>query len=268
MVSLRRSAPFLLLAILALCTGMGMGMGLGLGMSEAPSGSRTVQVRASLRSDKVTTGAQDGGAGNGPDRPTPASLAAAVVGGRFVTPMTMGGLTIAPPPAGTPAAPLGLDLAEATTYVGYTSGVGAVPKPASSIPTVGFGLVTVEGVAAPGGTPILHETPAWVGIVLGVNQGAFSCPAERIPASPAGPFEPEDRAVIFSGNGGRGAVLYDTGGSSPCGPSVLSASLKIAQALVPVPWQQLSPPVATSTRASTPWWSTSCSPSPAPTATG
>lgn len=158
----------------------------------------------------------------------------------------MGGLTIDPPPAGTPAAPLGLDRAAATAYAGYTGGVGAPPT-VDSPPTVGFGLVSVEGVAAPGGTPILHETPAWVGIVLGVNQGGFSCPLERIPTSPAGPFQLEDRAVIFYGEKGRGAVLYDTGGTPPCGGAPLPASLSVALAVVPVRWQQQGPTGLTGT---------------------
>ncbi len=176
--------------------------------------------------------------GAGVLRPSLATLASAVVGGRFVAPVTAGGLTVDPAPATSPA-PLGLDRAAAASLVGYTNGVGVLGPPGAR-PTVGFGLVTVRGVTSPAGTSALDETPAWVGIVLGVNQGAFNCPAMRtVPSS--GPVVPEDRAVLFTGEGGRGAVLYDTGGSSPCGGSPRPPSLEEATATVPVRWQRQGP---------------------------
>lgn len=171
----------------------------------------------------------------GADRSGPTALAGAVVDGRFVAPVTVGGLTIDPASASSRGAPLGLDVADATADAGYTSGLGGVP-------TVGFGLVTVRGVATPVGTPALRRTPAWVGVVQGVNERAVSCPAEpagRVPAS--APFSPEDRAVVLYGAKGHGAVRYDTGGTMPCTGALIGPSLAAADATVPVPWVQQGP---------------------------
>ncbi len=243
---MRRINPLLLLAVLVLAAGFGA----GLGLSEAPPGSHVGLAVPPGRTAPSATGTVPSAAGGsapagtrvdgaGALRPSPTSLATAVVRGRFVVPVTMGGLVIDPAPPQTPPAPLGLDQPAATTLVGYTSGVGVL-GPADARPTVGFGLVTVRGVAPPAGTSALDESPAWVGIVLGVNQGGFSCPAMRTSSAP-GPLVPEDRAVLFTGAGGRGAVLYDTGGSSPCGGSTVPPSLREATATVPVRWQQQGP---------------------------
>lgn len=249
-MSRRRLTPFVLVAVLLL----GSGLGIGLGLSEAP-GFRAVSVAPVVRS--ATRGPMSAKAAtsvNLSELPrcdataricrqlgsTLALLDAAVVGGRFVKPVTFGGLTIEPVPARKATAPLGLDLAEARAYVGYTGGMQAVPPDPG--PTVGFGLVSVHGVSGRDGTPTLAKTPAWVGVVIGVNN--VSCALE-IPATPPPVwprYQPEDRVVVFYGQEGRGAVLYDTGGSPECpGQSELPPSLAVAYAFVPVPWQQQGP---------------------------
>lgn len=171
-------------------------------------------------------------------RPSQASVTAAVVGSRFVTPVTVGGLTVVPASPGTGAMPLGLDLADATADVGYAGGLGGL----GDHPIVGFGLVTVRGVASPAGSPTGRATPAWVGIALGVNEVAVNCPAEPVGGVPsAGPPVPEDRVVVLYGEEGHGADLYDTGGTRPCTGTRAPPTLAAADATVPVSWQQQGP---------------------------
>ncbi len=229
-VTARRSIPVLLVAVLVAAAGLG----LGLGLSEAPARSDAHPLGQGRSSALLTN-----------ERPALATVTAAVVGGRFVAPVTLGGLTVDPAPARTTLAPLGLDRAAAARLVTYTGGIGVLGPP-DPVVTVGFGLVTLRGAARPAGTPVLQRTPAWVGIVLGVNGGAYNCPAERA-AVARGPVVPEDRAVLFTGQDGRGAVLYDTGGSSPCGGSPIPPTRSVAMAVVPVAWRQLGPAGPTTT---------------------
>jgi hypothetical protein len=221
---------------------VGTGFGIGLGLSEAPSEPHAgVPVPSTRPPSASTSSSTPASTGSGsPIGPTLASLDATVVGGRFVGPVTIGELTVDPAPASTPPAPLGLYQAEAAADAGYSFGLGGTP-------TVGFGLVSVRGVSTPKGTPTLAQTPAWVGVVLGVNEGAFSCPEEGSSRSATTPFQPEDRAVVLYGDEGRGAVLYDTGGTAPCGGAPVPPSLAVADASVPVPWQQVGPTGLTTT---------------------
>ncbi len=163
------------------------------------------------------------------------SVEPSVAGNRSVEPVTVGGLTIDPAPRGAGPAPLGMDRAEARAYAGFTGGLGGSPS-------VIFGFVTLRGVSMPDGVPALDDTAAWVGVVRYVNQGGFNCPDERGTPQSARPFQPEDRAVIFYGGDGRGAVLYDTGGTAPCTGALTAPTVAIADALVPVRWHQQGPP--------------------------
>ncbi|MHB8263505.1 MAG: hypothetical protein ACYDGY_07145 [Acidimicrobiales bacterium] len=173
------------------------------------------------------------------------SLASAVSDGRFVHPVNIGGLHIAPATLSHWAAPLGLDLAEAKRYVGLTGGpMASTPGPK----TVGYGMVSLTGVAMPAGTPVLTARLAWVGIVLGSNDGAINCPAETAPegsrpsssGSGSTTFHFIDNAVIFYGQSGQGAVTYSTGGSLPCGGTI-GPRVAVADAVAPVAWHQLTP---------------------------
>ncbi|MDA8399713.1 MAG: hypothetical protein M0008_06640 [Actinomycetota bacterium] len=181
-----------------------------------------------------------------------ASPASAVTDGRFVRPVTIGGLRIAKAPPSMQAAPLGLDLAEAKRYVGLTGGL----LPGRQV--VGYGLVTLTGVATPTGTLALVARPAWVGIVLpsAAAPYAVNCPAETIPqrpspSSPLGSARPAfhaiEQAVVFYGQGGRGALLYSTGGSLPCGAGTIGPRASTADALASVAWQKLGPTSASTT---------------------
>ncbi|MHB8290454.1 MAG: hypothetical protein ACYDEY_14720 [Acidimicrobiales bacterium] len=199
-----------------------------------------------------------------------ASPASAVTDGRFVRPVTIGGLRIEKAPPSRQASPLGLDLAEAKRYVGLTGGL----LPGRQV--VGYGLVTLTGVAIPTGTPArpqplpafvtrrvaiptgtpaLVARPAWVGIVLPAPY-AVNCPAEKIPqrpspSSPLGSAKPAfhaiEQAVVFYGQGGRGALLYSTGGSLPCGAGTIGPRASAADALASVAWQKLGPTSASTT---------------------
>ena len=53
--------------------------------------------------------------------------------------------------------------------------------------------------------------------------------------------------MILYGEMGRGAVVYDTGGTNPCGGPPVPASLAVAVAAVPVRWQQQGPTGLTTT---------------------
>jgi len=176
------------------------------------------------------------------------ALAAADVGGRFIHPFVVGGLRVTPGTGHHRDAPLGLDLAEAEKYVALTRGL-ADGEPASGQQIVGYGRVTLTGVAPPDGTPVLRGRRAWVGIVLGTSRPLAFCPMHRVPPrggghSSSGPaattFQPIDSVVIFYGRDGRGAVLYRTGGSSPCGGTT-RPRVTVADAEVSVPWVQIGP---------------------------
>jgi hypothetical protein len=183
-------------------------------------------------------------------------LAGAVVGGRFIHPIFIGGLRVTPLAGTHRAAPLGLDLAEAKEYAALTGGL-ANGAPASGQQIVGYGSVTLSGVTPPTGTPVLRGRPAWIGIVLGsASTEGYNCPSEQATTpraaghSPSGlgarTYQPIDSAVIFYGMRGQGAVLYRTGGSKPCG-GFTRPRVTVAYAEVPVPWAQLgSPGLATS----------------------
>lgn len=237
---MRRRSPFVALALVAL----GAVFGAGLGSSEAPAAGRSTPP-PSTKFDATTTSTGRVLAAELPrcDATGPlcgrlladvASLKRAVVDGRFVRPVTYGGLTIDPARSRASGSPLGLDPSEAAAFLGYADALEGFT------PVVGFGLVSVRGVTAPGGTPRLEKIPAWVGVVLGVNLGPVNCPLE-VNAQPSEPVRPEDRVVVLYGEHGRGGVLYDSGGSSPCGGAPIPASLTAALATVPVRWSQDGP---------------------------
>ncbi len=177
-------------------------------------------------------------------------LAGSVRGGRFIHPIVVGGLRVTAIAGRLRGAPLGLDWAEAKEYVALTGGL-ADGAPASGQQIVGYGRVTLTGVTTPAGTPVLHDRPAWVGVSLGRSTPvANGCPAERTSLQsashlPSGPdtktVHPIDSVVVFYGMGGRGAVLYRTGGSKPCGGTA-GPNATIADAEVPVPWAPIGPP--------------------------
>lgn len=167
------------------------------------------------------------------------TTATAVVDGRFVHPVTIGGLEIDPDPTDQQGAPLGLDLADAETDAGLTDGL-ETPS------VVGFGLVTVTGATMPAGTPPLLDTPAWVAIAS-TSTAVFSCPAMTVPPSgsqPAPTDEPPVSSVgVYFGavaDGGPGAVVYRSAGALPCGGTA-AAGITQAEADVPVAWQPGSP---------------------------
>ena len=169
---------------------------------------------------------------------------AAVVAGRFVRGVVVGGLSVSPLSGGG-ARPLMLSSSLAAAYVGITGGL------ASGRRLVGYGSVTLRGVSLPAGTPPLIGRPAWVGIAYASTRPvAYSCPAmvSGTPPGSSGAPQPIDTAVVFYGNGGDGAVLYSTGGSLPCGGTAKPA-VSPADGLVSVPWQQAGP-VGLSTRIS------------------
>lgn len=178
-----------------------------------------------------------------PTPPVP-TLQGAVTAGRFVRAVRVGGLQVVPDPGERATAPLGLDLSAATTYAGYAS---ALTTPGSrhlaARDVIGFGRVTLGGVALPPGVPGLSATPAWVAIAP-PSTGAVSCPAMTVPGPGATTTTSPYRhgvytAVVFFGavaHGGAGAVRYSSGGSLPCGGSTgPRAAAAIAE--VPVAWQ-------------------------------
>ncbi len=169
-------------------------------------------------------------------KPTTADrIEADIVDGRFVHPVTIGGLHIVPANSYRGSAPLGLNLATATSYAGFTGGISWLGKK-----IVGWGIVTLSGVTMPSGTPILTNRLAWVGIALGTNTGVYNCPAMTAPITPR-KFIPSDAAVIFYGQNGEGAITYNTGGSDPCGDGTSGPGVAIADAVVPVAWHQVTP---------------------------
>lgn len=175
-----------------------------------------------------------------PPAATPATvstLAGAVVRGRFVRPVHVGGLEVEPDDARRASAPLGLSLATATSYTRFTGGLGS-PE------LVGFGRVTLRGVTPPPGTPSLDATPAWVAIA---PQSSPLCPVMR-PPPPGAPTTTSPyrhgifRVAVFFGSvarGGRGAVIYQSGGNF-CGASE-GPRVQSAVAVVPVAWELTGP---------------------------
>lgn len=172
------------------------------------------------------------------------TLQGAVASGRFVRAVRVGGLQIVPDTGEHGTAPLGMDLATATTYAGYTDGL-ATPSSShlAAGDLVGFGRVTLGGVTLPAGIPRLSATPAWVAVAPPPT-GAVNCPAMRPSSAGAttttSPYHHGVyRAAVFFGSvaqGGTGAVFYVSGGSDPCGGSS-GPSAKAAAADVPVAWQ-------------------------------
>lgn len=205
--------------------------GVGLGATPRPSRSAQGSPAASRRDPSA------------PPLGTVSTLDGAVVAGRFVRPVTVGTLTVAPAPAGGPSAPLGLDGATARALASVTEGLER-----SSI--VGFGLVSISGVSAVSGTPTFAGTPAW--IAIGRPGTVFSCPA--ITVAPTTSPSPGDGhgvypVAVFYGavaSGGPGAVLYESTGTLPCDGGTASPTLSAADADVPVPWS-VSGPVGVTT---------------------
>lgn len=165
------------------------------------------------------------------------ALTGAVVDGRFVRTVTVGGLEVAPDPSPA-AAPLGLDLAGADELASLTEGLGT-PQ------VVGFGQVTIAGAPPPSGMPALTRTAAWVAITP-PGEAVFNCPAMTAPPASRPPRAGGHgvfRAVVFFGSvasAGPGAVLYASTGSLPCGGTA-RASLSNADAAVPVAWRTAGP---------------------------
>lgn len=168
---------------------------------------------------------------------TVSTLNGSVVDGRFVRAVAVGGLEVAPDPSAS-ASPLGLDLAAADRLASLTEGL-TNPK------LVGFGLVTLTGAGGtpPTGAPTLTRTPAWVAIAT-TSHLAYNCPAMSGPPPTASPGEHgAQKAAIFFGSvasAGRGAVLYQSAGTLPCGRTV-GPSVSAADAAVPVAWRPAGP---------------------------
>lgn len=210
----------------------------GVGGGTGPGGG-TTGSSGSSSSGSGSGGGGSGGSGSGGSTVTATAVSSAIVAGMFVSPVTIGGMTIDPAPPGEPAAPLGLDLAEAQAYAGYTRGVVGTP-------IVGFSVVTVTGVSSPAGTPALTGVPAWVGVWF-PDSATYSCPVEPVSSgSSTSPPPPEVKAVVFYGSDGLGADVYDSGGTGPCG-SIATPGLSVADAQVPVAWQQVGPAGLTTT---------------------
>jgi hypothetical protein len=169
------------------------------------------------------------------------TLAGAVRAGRFVRTVWIGGLEVRPDPAaGT--APLGLDLAAASRLASLTTGLRT--------PTIlGFGRVTLRGVATPAGAPRLVDAPGWVA-VASLAGDVYNCPVRAVPQAPALPGEHGIyEAAIFFGSvagGGSGALLYNSTGLQPCG-GLTGPSLATASAAVPVAWSVTGPVGLTTT---------------------
>lgn len=162
----------------------------------------------------------------------------AVAGGRYAQIVSMSGLEVAPPAAGTTGRHLGLTWAQAAALFEATSAVQGSRAHA----ILGYGLVTLTGSPLPAGTPALDRRGAWVGITWG---GATSCPAETSSSTSASPGSRSHRqiftAVVIYGEGGDGAIVYSSRGRPPCGGALTGPTVGAAGEVLSVPWRQTTP---------------------------
>lgn len=169
-----------------------------------------------------------------------AQMERAVRDGRFVHPLTVGGLRVVPDPQTSTPDPLGLSLSEATEDAHLSQGPNAPPT------LVGFGLVSVTGVGLPTGIPTLTNTPAWVGVVPPSSSVVF-CGALTTTTTTPSSIDAHHgiyTAVVLFGavaSGGNGALVYHSAGDRPCDEAPAGPATASATALVPVSWVQAGP---------------------------
>jgi hypothetical protein len=169
-------------------------------------------------------------------RPRSSSPAAAdVVGGRFVTPVSLDGgvLTVTPAPTGDRPTVAKSAAAQKIWASPVMNGRNEGP--------LGYGIVTITRHAK--GVPRISTLPAWVGFARSTS--AYGCPDEPSPPS-TGPSRarpvslPSDgyAAIVIGAARGTPAVSY-TARSEVC-LSVQAASLAVATEVLSVPWQPIS----------------------------
>ncbi|MHB1712570.1 MAG: hypothetical protein ACYCV7_14430 [Acidimicrobiales bacterium] len=171
-----------------------------------------------------------------PPGSAPAPAPSAVGGGRYVEIVSMSGLEVAPPAAGSAAKHLGLTWGQAAALFESTSAVQGSHAHA----ILGYGLVTLAGSSLPAGTPPLDRRRAWVGITWG---GATNCPAGgarpgRSSTSNGSPRQ-SFTAVVIYGEGGDGAIVYTSRGTPPCGGPPTEPTATAAKEVLAVPWRQV-----------------------------
>ena len=181
-----------------------------------------------------SAGAVVGGDPSAPGSAT-SPTSTAVASGRYIQIVSMSGLQVAPPAAGTTGKRLGLNWAKAAALFAATSAVQGSRAHA----ILGYGLVTLTGSLLPASTPPLDRRGAWVGITWG---GVTHCPAETVPpkgsSSSRASYRQIFTAVVIYGQGGDGAIVYTSRGTPPCGGQMTGPTVTAAREVLSVPWQQ------------------------------